>query len=378
MQNRDDNYYKNVDKKEMDKAFTKALSNIKSKFDYTPKAHPKAYFTGGLPGAGKSEIVKDIKKEHKDIVVLDVDELRRYHPKIKEIQDRYGADAGNITHTFAVELYDKLKEQIYKDRANVIVEGTLSWSEGVKDDIVGQALKEGYNVQVDMKIVNSYEAMQGSIDRYIKMHLKNPSTARFVPFEAIESMAPKIEKSAKILADMKDITLKLTNRDNEVFLEKDIGSTIARDKDNNRVDIKDALKKNIDIDKWNPKKIEKVQKIWDETVKKMESINIPKDVKNIVIQTYKELNNNIDKYKSNTNKIQKSQDITKEKGGINFQEKAREFKKQKNSITNIQRDKSLNQDKTKSVIDKEAIKQIIAQRPKENMIEKSKDKGVER
>jgi len=71
------------------------LPKLRNKYDFSKSMQPKAYFTGGLPGAGKSKIVKHLRKENPKIPVVDVDDLRKHHPNSEIIQKHFGI---NSTH----------------------------------------------------------------------------------------------------------------------------------------------------------------------------------------------------------------------------------------------------------------------------------------
>lgn len=97
----------------------------------------KSYFFIGLPGSGKSTIVKELKKEFKDIIVISADELKEVHPEynpkeafklhewsVKEAEKKvyetletnqnFIFDSGGINDSYSLRIMEKTKEFGYK------------------------------------------------------------------------------------------------------------------------------------------------------------------------------------------------------------------------------------------------------------------------
>ncbi|MDR1101041.1 MAG: zeta toxin family protein [Clostridiales bacterium] len=91
-------------------------------------------FMGGLPGAGKSRAVENIKREHNSIIEVDIDQYRKYHPKANDIFEigelpevkaeepsYYSIKTNKFARRVSRGLLKKLREAGY----NVIIDGTL-------------------------------------------------------------------------------------------------------------------------------------------------------------------------------------------------------------------------------------------------------------
>ncbi|MDR1100947.1 MAG: zeta toxin family protein [Clostridiales bacterium] len=92
-------------------------------------------FMGGLPGAGKSNSIEDIKVEYKkNIIAVDIDEYRKDHPKSNDIYEigempeikaeepsYYSIKTNKFARRVSRGLLKKLREAGY----NVIIDGTL-------------------------------------------------------------------------------------------------------------------------------------------------------------------------------------------------------------------------------------------------------------
>ena len=60
---------------------------------------PIAYITGGQSGSGKSGIKEDVKAtDTRKFVLIDIDELRSYHPDHVRLQQSNDRDAANQSH----------------------------------------------------------------------------------------------------------------------------------------------------------------------------------------------------------------------------------------------------------------------------------------
>ncbi|MDR1101830.1 MAG: zeta toxin family protein [Clostridiales bacterium] len=92
-------------------------------------------FMGGLPGAGKSNSIEDIKEEYKgNIIAVDMDEYRKDHPKAKdifevgempEVKAKEPSYYSNKTNKFARRVSRGLLKRLREAGYNVIIDGTL-------------------------------------------------------------------------------------------------------------------------------------------------------------------------------------------------------------------------------------------------------------
>lgn len=64
----------------------------------SPVDKPEGIVTGGTPGAGKSVFVELAKERlNNNLLVIDGDRFRRYHPNFVKLQKLVGADIGFVT-----------------------------------------------------------------------------------------------------------------------------------------------------------------------------------------------------------------------------------------------------------------------------------------
>ena len=77
---------------------------------------PLGYVLGGQPGSGKSVLTETIKKNNKNIISINGDEYRSWHPYFSEIQKTYGKDSSKITAKFAGKVTEALIKKAIKEK----------------------------------------------------------------------------------------------------------------------------------------------------------------------------------------------------------------------------------------------------------------------
>ena len=90
---------------------------------------PLGYVLGGQPGSGKSVLTASIKNKTPNIVCINGDEYRSWHPQFSEIQKKYGKDSAKITAKFAGKVTEYLINRAIKEKYNVVIEGTFRTAE---------------------------------------------------------------------------------------------------------------------------------------------------------------------------------------------------------------------------------------------------------
>ena len=67
----------------------------------TPVTNPEGIITGGTPGAGKSVFVKLANKRlNNNLMTIDGDQFRQYHPNFQQLQKLVGPDIAFVTGPF--------------------------------------------------------------------------------------------------------------------------------------------------------------------------------------------------------------------------------------------------------------------------------------
>ena len=91
---------------------------------------PKAYLLGGQSGAGKTTLHKIIRADHAgNVISINGDDYRKFHPRFLELQQTYGDEAVNYTAPWAGRMTEALVDHLSRFGYNLIIEGTLRTAE---------------------------------------------------------------------------------------------------------------------------------------------------------------------------------------------------------------------------------------------------------
>jgi len=138
----------------------------------TPVNNPKFILIGGQPGSGKTELAiysKNVLKNN--IITVDGDLLRPFHPEYMELFEKYGADASKYTHPdcarWSIWSVRRAREIGY----NIILENTLR-DKNVTETIE-RFYQRGYEIITKIMVVTELESGIGVFQRYIDVILAN-------------------------------------------------------------------------------------------------------------------------------------------------------------------------------------------------------------
>jgi predicted ABC-type ATPase len=221
--------------------------------DHPSHRHPKAILLAGQPGAGKTfsreEAVKTLKK---DAVVIDTDELRKFHPRyVSHSYDDPKTSASKV-HYDASLWAKELWALAMDGRKNLIVDGTLSNPERA-EKLCRELKDRGYDVEVRALAVNREVSWKRVTERYEKALKAKESGGNIVPrwvgkdihdkaYEGMPKSVAGIEKDG--LADRIKISdeygklLHMTNAENL----KSHGASEAIEKGRERVRLRSDVK----------------------------------------------------------------------------------------------------------------------------------------
>lgn len=134
----------------------------------TPVDEKVAVIIGGQTGAGKSGIISYSLKmfEDENVVVINSDEIKPFHPQAEEIARIYPELYTQITdqesNTWTSRLFEELRQEGY----NIIFEGTMK-NNRVADESITQLRDElGYTVVVRGLCVCDLESRMSILERY--------------------------------------------------------------------------------------------------------------------------------------------------------------------------------------------------------------------
>jgi len=196
-----------------DERFELAYQNIKSIVlsNTSPVDNPVAVVLGGLPGAGKGNIY-DIysKRLSGNLVKLDCDKFRKYHPDASEF------DTENFsykTNDFVFAVVDRIIEEVTPLKYNIIVESSMRRPDVAFEN--ANTLKPmGYSVELAVMGTDADTAWNGTISRYERARklyeerLSEDETDVEIPRKVDEtffnSVKDNIENSFKMIYEAKN------------------------------------------------------------------------------------------------------------------------------------------------------------------------------
>lgn len=141
----------------------------KYKINPTSQVFPRGYVLGGQPGAGKnylSELANE--KCYKNIVIINADDFRKYHPNYKEYQIQYGKDSPKYTSEYSGKMAEEILNKAILSRFNVVIEGTFRTSE-TPIKTLSKMKDNGYNTEVMIQTCSKELSWKSCQERYVAM-----------------------------------------------------------------------------------------------------------------------------------------------------------------------------------------------------------------
>lgn len=135
-------------------------------YDKNPVNKPKAIINIAPPASGKTGLNSYGKEQFLDnnVVIINSDELKPFHPKVDEIAKLYPQFYTKITDQESNTWTSSLFDTVLKEKYNVIFEGTG------KNARILETIKrkmEGYNVSVRGMAVNELNCLISVLERYV-------------------------------------------------------------------------------------------------------------------------------------------------------------------------------------------------------------------
>ena len=96
----------------------------------TTSSQPKAILLGGQSGGWETTIHRIKQREFQgNIIIIDGDSYRSFHPNYLGLQKKYGKDSVDYTKVFAGQMVEYLVDELSKKRLSLLIEGTLRTTE---------------------------------------------------------------------------------------------------------------------------------------------------------------------------------------------------------------------------------------------------------
>ena len=149
----------------------------------TTSSQPKAILLGGQSGAGKTTIHRIKQREFQgNIIIIDGDSYRSFHPNYLGLQEKYGKDSVDYTKVFAGQMVEYLVDELSKQGYHLLIEGTLRTTE-VPRKTAQLLTARGYQVSLALIATKPELSYLSTLIRYEELHALDPSQARATPKE---------------------------------------------------------------------------------------------------------------------------------------------------------------------------------------------------
>ncbi len=174
---------------------------------------PLCVLLGGLPGSGKTNLVKQIQEEYKehDFVIIDTDNYRKLHPDY-ELLIKTPEKAINETSDFSNKIEAELIKKAIEERCDIISVTTLRATEAINKILYEPAVKVGYRIEACIMSVPISESGLSAQNRY-ERQIADGECPRFTPMSFIETSFQGIRETIQMLQRKSDNpTIKVYNR----------------------------------------------------------------------------------------------------------------------------------------------------------------------
>ena len=189
-------------KEELDEMYFKTRDSIFKKVKPETKEKPIAMVMGGQPGAGKSGLVMQSRRNFqsigRDVVVLDVDAYRGFFKNSARLAQEYPEYYSDITDPATGYVMKRLLEEAtIPNGYNFIFEGTLA-----SPQILETIRKFGpdYDIRTRLIGVSKIESTLSIFERYLEMK-KKVGVGRLTTIEAHDKRYDGFTKTALTLED---------------------------------------------------------------------------------------------------------------------------------------------------------------------------------
>lgn len=132
-----------------------------------PVERPISVIIGGQTGAGKSGLIGYSTKMFPDenVIIINSDEIKPFHPKSEEIARLYPKLYTKITDQESNTWTSQLFEELRKEGYNIIFEGTMK-NNRIADESITELQQLGYTVIVRGLAVCDLESRMSILERY--------------------------------------------------------------------------------------------------------------------------------------------------------------------------------------------------------------------
>lgn len=164
---------------------------------------PTMFIIAAQTGAGKSKLVELSISEFNDgnVVSVNTDDLRAYHPQYDDIAMLDDTRSAERTHQDAAAWKNKLLSRCIETRRNIVLEGVFKDSNSLAE-LVDSAKKSGYMVRIRIVAAHERFSVWGINRRYEKEKIVR-GHGRYVPMEYHDECYRKLLDSVEAVERQK-------------------------------------------------------------------------------------------------------------------------------------------------------------------------------
>lgn len=233
--------------------------------DKSMVAEPTAYILGGQPGAGKTALQKVFREQcDKNVIIINGDEFRRFHPKFDKIQKEYGKDAAQYTQKFSGEMTEHVINKLSDDKYNLIIEGTLRTA-AVPLNSQKMLEDKGYKTELSVIAVKPEISYLGTISRYEDMYALGVEP-RATPKDHHDKVVEAI------LSNLNEIYQ--SNKFDNITIYDRSGECLYNQKATPQINPKDIISETFTRE-WTDKEIKNLKNDIEKITKNMKNRNAP-------------------------------------------------------------------------------------------------------
>jgi len=167
--------------------------------DISQQETKQAYILGGQPGSGKSAFAREILRSNNNIVFINGDDLRAYHPRYYFYLKDNDKEAADMTQSVCNFWIESLLNECMEKGLDFIVEGTMRKKE-VPMKTALTSRDAGYDVNL-VVISTPYDLSLSSIDHRYSELKRLGQPARFTKKESHDEAFNNIEETLSDLID---------------------------------------------------------------------------------------------------------------------------------------------------------------------------------
>ncbi|GEM_PF-6006212 len=162
---------------------------------------PVVILTGGLPGSGKAGLITEyLERLGGNLLIINGDEYRHFHPDYEEIVARYGEESPKYTADFAARAIGLMRDAAAAAGFNILIEGTFRTAEVPLAEL-RRFRTLGYRTEVALLAVDQEKAWASTRERADLMAACGSAPRAVAREHFLQVVRQFPESAARVLAD---------------------------------------------------------------------------------------------------------------------------------------------------------------------------------